>query len=164
MGRVTIAGMAKSNAQRQREYRERKRQARLAAVPSLGPVGSGAAPDGGLGQADRRLWDDVTADFELSAHEEAVLLQACRAADRLEALNDALRDAPLTVRNSRGDLTAHPLLGEARQTSALLARLCAALGLPSGVQDEAPGAPERGSRRTHRAPYRGFYGVRGGAG
>jgi hypothetical protein len=161
---VTIGAVAMSNAERQRNYRERKRQAQLAAVPSLAPVGSGAAPDGGLGPAGRRLWDDVTTDFELSAHEEAVLLQACRAADRLEAINDALTDAPLTVRNSRGDLTAHPLLGEARQTSALLARLCAALGLPSGVQDEAPGAPERGSRRTHRPPFRGFYGVPGSAG
>jgi hypothetical protein len=46
--RYDIATMAKSNAQRQREYRDRKRRARLAAVPSLGDVGDGSAPDGGL--------------------------------------------------------------------------------------------------------------------
>lgn len=130
-------------------------------MPSLAPVGDGSAQDRGLGPAGQRLWDSVLADFELSEHELAVLRQACRMADRLNAINEALRDAPLTVRNSRGDLTAHPLLGEARQTSALLARLCAALGLPSGVQDEAPGAPGRGSRRMHRPPYRGFYNTMG---
>jgi hypothetical protein len=68
--------MAKSGAQRQHEYRDRLRERRLAAVPSLAPVGSGVAPDGGLGPVGRRLWDDVAEDFELSAHEEAVLLQA----------------------------------------------------------------------------------------
>ena len=38
------------------------------------------------------------ADYELSEHELAVLRQACRMADRLEAINAALRDAPLTLK------------------------------------------------------------------
>lgn len=158
---TTIAVMSMSNAERQQRYRDRKKQAKLAAVPSLSPVGTGSALGGGLGPAGQRLWDAVVADYELAAYEEAVLLQAARTADRLEAIAAALEGAPLTVQNSRGDMIAHPLLGESRQTAALLARLCAALGLPSGVQEDASEAPQRSSRRTHRPPYRGFYNVPG---
>jgi len=153
--------VALSNAERQRRFRQRQKERRLAAVPSLGPVGDGATPDGGFSPAGKRLWDSVLDEYELSEHELAVLRQACRQADRLEAIERALEGAPLTVRNVRGDLTSHPLLGESRQASALLARLIAALGLPSGVQDDAPAAPQRSSRRTHRPPFRGFYNVPG---
>ena len=47
--------------------------------------------------------------------------------DRLDALADALEDAPLTVTNARGDEVAQPLMVEARQQSIVLARLIAAL-------------------------------------
>jgi len=62
----------------QRRYRERKRKARLLAVPSLAPVGDGAAPDGSFGPAGKRLRDSVLDEYELSEHELAVLRQACR--------------------------------------------------------------------------------------
>lgn len=149
--------MAQSSAERQRAYRDRKRKARLSAVPDPADAATAAAGGGGsdgtLGEAGRRLWDDVTDNWDIAEHERSVLLQACRAADRLDAMNSALAEAPLVVTNTRGDQIPHPLLCESRQTAALLARLCAALGLPSGDQDAAVG---RGSRqRSHR----GFYGL-----
>jgi hypothetical protein len=138
--------VAKTAAERQRDYRERKRQA-LIVLPAAGASASSAV----LGDAGQRLWDDVAGAWELSEHERAILTQACRGVDRLDAMAAELAAAPQVVKNSRGDLTAHPLLVESRQTSALVARLFAALGLPSGDEDEAP------QRRSRRAPYRGFY-------
>ena len=149
--------MAKTNAERQREYRDRKRRARLAAVPPLSPAGDDAGPvaSGALGPAGLRLWESATGDFDLDEHECLILRQACRSADRLEAIAAALDGAPLTVSNARGDLVAHPLLNESRQQSLLLARLCAALRLPAG--EEGTAAPERSSRRTHRPAFIGVY-------
>jgi hypothetical protein len=153
--------MPKPGAQRQREYRQRLKEQRLAAVPSLAPVGDGGAPDGGFGPAGQRLWESVVADYELSAHEEAILTQACRAADKLEAIDAALRDAPMVV-DTRNGPAAHPLLNEQRQQALLLARMVAALQLPAG--EEGPAGVQRGSRRTHRPAggFRGVYLPRGG--
>lgn len=100
----------------------------------------------------------MTAEWDLAVHEEAILEQACRAADRLGAMAGELAAAPLTVTNCRGDLTPHPLLCESRQTAALLARLCAALGLPAGDQD-----PAAGRRTTSRRGHRGYYNLTPGA-
>lgn len=155
--------MALTSAERQRAYRDRRRKARLTSVPDpaepTAAAAGGGGSDGTLGEAGRRLWGDVLENWDVAEHERVVLLQACRAADRLDAMASALAEAPLVVTNTRGDAIPHPLLCESRQTAALLARLCAALGLPSGDQDAAVG---RGStRRTHR----GFYGLTpGGAG
>jgi len=43
------------------------------------------APDDGFGPAGQALWDSVLDEYELSQHKLAVLRQACRQADRLEA-------------------------------------------------------------------------------
>jgi hypothetical protein len=104
----------------------------------------------GLGRAGRALWSDVVADFELSSHEEALLLQAARTADaidRLEAVVAAegdVLDVPPTPKR------VHPALVEARQQRIALARLVACLAIPA--DDEKP-------RRSSR-PARGVYSLR----
>jgi hypothetical protein len=126
------------------------------------PPQEGDAP-ASLGTAGQRLWQAVDDLLELAEHERAILLAAARAADRLEQISAALADAPLVVTNYRGDQVSHPLLAESRQTALLLARLCAALNLPAGLEPdspfEAPGQDR--SKRSHRpgapAQFRGVY-------
>jgi hypothetical protein len=110
----------------------------------------------GLNPAGRRLWRAILSDFDLDEHELAVLVVACRAVDRLEDVAAALADAPLTTKNARGDLVAHPLLVEQRQQSITLTRLLASLRLPTGeTEDGELIRPQR------RGGARGTYGIRG---
>lgn len=107
-------------------------------------------PDGLL-TAGRNLWKSVVDEYELDVHESLLLLQACRTADRLDAMATELTTASLTLTNFRGDAVAHPLLTESRQQSLTLSRLLASLRLPSG--DEA--------RPQRRGASRASYGIRG---
>lgn len=91
------------------------------------------------------------AEYELDIHEEFLLVEACRCADRLERLAEMSATAPLVVQNSRGDEVMNPSLVEARQQAVTLTRLLASLRLPSG---EEAGRPQR------RGAARGAYGVR----
>jgi hypothetical protein len=110
----------------------------------------------GLNPAGRRLWRAILSDFDLDEHELAVLVVACRTVDRLEDVAAALADAPLTTKNARGDLVAHPLLVEQRQQSITLTRLLASLRLPTGeTEDGELIRPQR------RGGARGTYGIRG---
>lgn len=102
----------------------------------------------GLGKSGRKLWRSVQEMAEMETHEELLLLEACRTADRLDSLADAAQSAPLTVTNHKGDEVANPLMVESRQQSIVLARLIAALRIP----DEEGRTPQR--RGT-----RGAYGV-----
>jgi hypothetical protein len=101
----------------------------------------------GLQSAGRRLWRAILADYELDQHEMLLLVQACRTADILDRLADAAEDAPLTVNNFRGDPVANPLLTEQRQQSIVLARLLAALRLPTGEDDTERRPQRRGGVR-----------------
>jgi hypothetical protein len=106
----------------------------------------------GLGTAGKRLWADVIDSYDLDVHEQLLLVECCRCADRLDRLAKAGQDAPLTVTNSRGDQVANPLLTESRQQQITLSRLLASLRLPQG---EAEGRPQR------RGAARGSYGIKG---
>ena len=108
----------------------------------------------GLKAAGRRLWTAALADYEFDVHEELLLLQACRCADRLDRLAVEAEGNPVTVVNVKGDQVPHPALTESRQQSITLARLLAALRLPAG---EAGGELSRPQRRGGA---RGVYGVR----
>lgn len=113
---------------------------------------AGKTPPRGLQTAGKRLWRSVADDYELDAHEGALLLQAARTVDRLDEIAEALAAAPLTVTNFKGDPIAHPLLVEQRLQSITLSRLLASLRLPSGEEE---GRPQR------RGAARGAYGIRG---
>jgi hypothetical protein len=105
----------------------------------------------GLGWSGRKLWEATVVDFELSVHETGLLLQACRTLDSLDVLQARL-DSDGTMVESPQGLRAHPALPELRQQRIALARLLAALGLPTGVEDDQ--APKR-----QRRSVRGVYGI-----
>jgi hypothetical protein len=101
------------------------------------------------------LWDSVVSAFELDEHELALLVEAVRTIDALNLLDAAVRrDGPL--QESPQGTRAHPAVVEARQQRIALARILAALRLPSGeVGDEKANA-----RPQRRVGARGTYGVR----
>jgi len=110
----------------------------------------------GLKKAGALLWRSVVDDYELEEHERVQLLEACRTVDLLNVLDAAvLRDGGL-IRTSQG-LVAHPAAKEARQQRIALARMLAALRLPSG---EA-GDEQKNARPQRRVGVRGTYGIRG---
>jgi hypothetical protein len=82
--------------------------------------------------------------LDLDAHELALLDEAGRVADRLDALEAALARDGLLLPDRRP----HPALVEARQQAITLARLIAALRLPDDI-----GAAERPQRRGPRGVY-----------
>ncbi len=108
----------------------------------------------GLGSAGRRLWRSALEDYQFDVHEELLLLQACRTADRLDRLEVEASQGTVTVTNYKGDQVAHPAMVEARQQSITLARLLAALRMPAGDEGEMVRPQRRGGAR-------GAYGVRG---
>lgn len=106
--------------------------ARTAPQPPSAPAGTG--PSG------RTLWRSLLTDFELDEHELALLREAVRTVDRLDQLEAAVDH--VVVDGPQG-MKAHPALVEARQQRIVLARILAALRLPSG--DEQEGRPQRRS-------------------
>ena len=98
----------------------------------------------GLKDAGRRLWRAIHAHLDLDAHESALLLQACRVSDRLDALNAVLEADGMMLAGKP-----HPALVESRQQQLTLARLIATLRLPEDL--EADLRPQR------RGAARGVY-------
>ncbi len=87
-------------------------------------------PPKGLDGAGRRLWRSVTKAYVLRPDELFVLETACRCADLVARLEDAMQGQPMVVRGSMGQEREHPLLSEQRQQRALLNRSLAQLKLP----------------------------------
>lgn len=105
----------------------------------------------GLGSGGRALWRRITADHELDAAQEVQLVEACRAKDRLDKLDELLRGdvdtwTRLTVDvNSDGDvyeLRITQALAQANTTANVMKQLLAALRLPD----------ETGKRPQFRGP------------
>jgi len=103
------------------------------------------------------LWRAVVERWDLDPHEALLLRQVWRTADvceRLEAVVAA--EAPSSSVASR-----HAVV-ELRQQRLTLARLIAALRLPSGLQQEEDAAAA--GARDQRRSVCGFYAIRGGGG
>jgi hypothetical protein len=110
----------------------------------------------GLGSGGRKLWKSVTDVFDLEEHELVLLVQAVRTVDLLDELDKRVR-ADGALHDSPQGLRAHPAAVEARQQRIALARLMAALRLPSGEE----GDQQAGARPQRRVGARGVYGIRG---
>lgn len=105
----------------------------------------------GVRAPGRRLWTSVVGAYELDEHEIALLVEAVRTVDLLDLLEVEVRKGAV-VESPQGR-KANPAAVEARQQRIALARLLAALRLPSGE-----GA---GVRPQRRVGVRGTYGIRG---
>jgi hypothetical protein len=106
----------------------------------------------GTGPNGRRLWNAVMDAYILEEHELALLRESVRTIDLLDKLDQVVRKDGLVV--GKGAARVHPALVEARQLKIALARLLAAMRLPSGLTAGAR-SPQR------RVGARGVYGIRG---
>lgn len=90
-----------------------------------------------LAAAGTALWDSISSDYDLRPDELTMLELACRARDRIAAM-EAERGGRVTELGSTGQLVAHPLIAEIRQTEAQVSGLLAKLKLPDPVTGEKP--------------------------
>ena len=105
------------------------------------------------GPSGRALWGDVLGRYELEEHELALLREAVRTVDQLDLLAEVvLAEGPML------DGKAHPALVESRQLRLVMARLVAALRLPSGDEDDQELQRRRPQRR---GGVRGVYSIGG---
>ena len=107
----------------------------------------------GTGPSGRRLWSWAVEEFVFDPHELALLTQAVRIVDHLDALTEAVDRDGVEVDTLAGRKP-NPALVESRQQSIALARVLAALRMPSGDEDA--------SRPQRRVGVRGIYGTGGG--
>ena len=83
----------------------------------------------GLGTKGRTFWKALQPDFEFTEAEQALVLEAARCIDRLDMLDQSIRDLGPMVEGSSGQQVVNPALTEARGQQAILHRLIAALQL-----------------------------------
>lgn len=111
------------------------------------------SPPDGLGDAGLALWRSIVPAYELRPDEVRLLADACREADLVARLEEALTDAPLMVIGSQGQQVINPLMQEVRQHRTVLAQLLKALKLPdspAGAKQKAAAASEQ-ARAAARA-------------
>lgn len=112
-------------------------------------------PDG-LGLAGIDLWLSVSSGRQLDAASRVLLLNACRIADRLDAL-DAEIDGRLLSFNQRGDEVINPLISEHRQQYSTLASILSRMGLGELPRPQSGDSKwdELAKRRAEREAARG---------
>lgn len=110
-----------------------------------------------LDKAGRSLWraisSDVAPGWELTASELDLLDRAARCADELAELEATVDRDGVTVEGSRGQVTVHPALQEARQMRITLLRLLGPIET-SNPNDGVRSASFNQSRARHAADKR----------
>ena len=119
-------------------------------------------PPDGLSETAVRQWWAVVEAFEVEAHEEALLREACRTLSTCDELAAVLDAEGLVTEGSKGQRVAHPALVELRQQRLALARLYASLRLPESDEDGRPSRATRSGRPQRRGAARGLYALDGG--
>lgn len=100
-----------------------------------------------LNRGGRALWDAITAEHDLDPAQQVQLIEACRAKDRLDQLDELLRGdvstwARLTYKlhsEDKYELVVDAALSQANNTANLLKQLLAALRLPDAATGKRPG-------------------------
>lgn len=115
------------------------------------------SPPAGLGSGGRALWRAIAKDHVLDGMQRVQLTEACRAKDRLDKLDAALRGDGDTwmhlARDIFGDGNVYELritnaLGKANETANVMKQLLAALRLPDADSGKRP--QQRGPRGAQK--------------
>lgn len=89
-----------------------------------------------LQAAGKKMWRDVTTEYELSSSELALLREACRTTDELEILRAAILDSELITTGSTGQPVVNRLFDEVRKHRDSLNKTVATLALPMSDEEE----------------------------
>lgn len=100
-----------------------------------------------LDTAGRKLWRDILRTHDLDGRELAILHEAARQADALDAMTKVLASVGYTTTGSAGQQRLHPAVSESRQARLALGRLLDLLHLPD---DEEPRRDRAQQRRIRR--------------
>lgn len=113
----------------------------------------------GLAASGKRHWKAIAGDgtYTLRPDELAILEAACREADMVAKIDDQLKDEPLMVPGSMGQMVVNPLVQELRQHRALLVTSMAKLKLP-----DDPGQSPEAEANPHRTAGKARWAVSGG--
>lgn len=102
-------------------------------------------PPDDLAESGRALWEQVTRTYVIDAEQDRIqLVQVCRTADLCDTLH-ALATAEGPLADSSQGIRTHPAVVELRQQRIVLARLLAAVGVPTTAE------PVRGVYAIHGA-------------
>ena len=107
--------------------------------------------DASLGPSGRDLFESLVAGREVSAAHRALALNAARLADKADELTAGVTS--LTVVNSQGTTTVHPLISELRMVTSALAQVLGKLGvgeLPKARSGEKSIRDQLAERRAKR--------------
>lgn len=104
-----------------------------------------------FGLAGAELWNRLTNRYDFRPDEITVVERACRAADRINAMEAELGSA-VTALGSMGQMVVHPLIPEIRAHTALLASLMKQLNLPD--EDSVAGESPRSTQARKAAQSR----------
>ncbi len=116
----------------------------------------------GLAARGRKVWAETTTTYDLRVDELATLQELCRTFDVIDAIEAALRGAPLLIEGSQGQPRPNPLLQELRGHRQVVVQLVRSLGLadvPEEADDGKPLLTPKQARAVHAA--RARWGPRG---
>jgi len=113
------------------------------------------APPGDLAERGRAFWRATLEDYDLTAGELALLAEACRTMDNLDALASAIRDVGAMTTGSMGQPVVNAALTEARGQRLALHRLLAALALPDVDGDAIPTGHQQRAQAANAARWKG---------
>ncbi|MEU0845342.1 hypothetical protein ABZ370_38560 [Streptomyces sp. NPDC005962] len=111
-----------------------------------------------LGQGGRALWESITRNLELRPDERALLKEAARTQDVVDALSAALDEHGPMTEGSKGQLRVSPIVGELRQQRLTLVRLLGALGIPESDDEARPVTTTTRARKAAAARWAGRHG------
>jgi hypothetical protein len=97
----------------------------------------------GLQARGKRLWKSVLNGWDLDPHEQLLLEEAARIADRAQELWEIVSRDGIEQRDHLGNSRVHPLHIEWRQTEIALLRALASLRIPLGGEDDGQARPGR---------------------
>lgn len=81
-----------------------------------------------LGVSGREMFESLVAGRDVSAAHRALIVNACRLADKADELSDAVEGRLITV-NAQGTETINPLISELRMITSALGQVLAKLGV-----------------------------------
>lgn len=87
-------------------------------------------PPSDLGPRGTAFWVELHGVLEFNPKETALLAEACRTLDTIDALAAAVESDGLTTTGSMGQTVVHPAVPELRQQQAGFNRLMSAINLP----------------------------------